>query len=130
MKRILYLAMPYLGATAWGRECNIHAAREVALKLWKRGNIVICPHANTHDVHKRMIEKGHPTLDPVDWYEFDFEMVRRCDFLVLMPGWRKSTGARLERIVAEKEGIRVFEWGDGDKSLEMQGVKWRGDKEV
>ena len=119
-RKLVYLAGPYSGDV----EMNLSAAVDIAAELTNMGFSVICPHANSHWVHLRMIAKGHKTLDPVNWYDFDFEILRRCDFLVLMPNWKESTGARLERVFAEQLGIRVYVWGDKDCSLEMCGIPW------
>ena len=48
------------------------------------------------------------------------EMMRRCDAVLMVPGWRASKGAMAERDEAIKLGIPVFEdlgdlieWGEG-----------------
>jgi len=119
-RKLVYLAGPYTGDV----EKNLSAAVDIAADLTNMGFSVICPHANSHWVHLRMAAKGYAPLDPVNWYEFDFEILLRCDYLVLMPNWKQSTGARLERVFAEQHGIRVYVWGDDDKSLFMQGKQW------
>lgn len=63
MKRsLVYLAGPYSGDI----ENNVLAAIDIAADIVAMGFSVICPHANTHDVHKRMIVKGYPMLDLQD----------------------------------------------------------------
>lgn len=66
---------------------------------------------------------SHPERDKVGWYDFDFEILRRCDLLVMLPRWQESSGARLERCMAERDGIPVYVWEcDSDReSLEHQG---------
>ncbi|MBW2559690.1 MAG: DUF4406 domain-containing protein [Deltaproteobacteria bacterium] len=38
-------------------------------------------------------------------------ILRQCDLVVLIPGWKKSTGAINEWKEALKFGIPVMEWG-------------------
>ena len=121
-RKLAYLAGPYSGDI----EKNLAAAIDIAAQLVELGYSVVCPHANTHYVHLRMIEKGMTPLDPIQWNEFDFEILRRCDILVMMPNWKESTGARLEKVFAEQLGIRVYVWGDKDMSLAFNGIRWDG----
>lgn len=48
----------------------------------------------------------------------DFEMVRRCDCIYMLPGWRASLGAQLERDVAIKDGILVFYHSDEERVIQ------------
>jgi hypothetical protein len=86
--KLAYIAGPY--RTGHGRTVfeNIQAARAVAVKYWKLGYAVICPHSNT---------AFFDGLCPDDtWIEGDLEMLRRCDVVVMMKSWRQSAGARKE----------------------------------
>lgn len=120
-RKLAYLAGPYSGDT----EGNLNAAAGIAAELVNMGYVVICPHTNSHLVHLTMIDKGMTPLDAIQWYEFDFEILRRCDILVLMPNWKESTGARLEKVFAEELGIRVEQW-EFFKKTESDGVPWDG----
>lgn len=54
---------------------------------------------------------GSSTDRTWDWYMREaLKMMLGCDELVLLPGWRESKGACLERHVAEALGILVTEW--------------------
>lgn len=44
------------------------------------------------------------------WYDGYLEMVRRCDAVLLVPGWERSKGALMEKDEADRHGIRVFEY--------------------
>lgn len=35
-------------------------------------------------------------LDREDWLEIDLKTLEKCDAIFMMPGWRKSEGARME----------------------------------
>jgi hypothetical protein len=100
--RLAYVAGPYRAPDEWGVLTNIRNAESVALELWKLGFAVICPHKNTALF-------GGAAPDDV-WLKGDLEMIRRCDLLVLIPGWEASSGSREEKRKAEEWGIPVREW--------------------
>lgn len=99
---IVYLAGPYRADTPRGIVENIQRAEKVALELWAAGYPTICPHKNT-----ALFDGGAP--DEV-WLSGDLEILRRCDVLVLLPGWHESSGSVEEKILAKSLGIPVYEW--------------------
>lgn len=103
MKRIVYLAMPYRGKTTWEIERNVHRAREISLALWKAGNAVVCPHANTAHFDGELPDSV--------WLEGDLAILSRCDILILGPGWESSEGVAAEKEYAELLGIPVKVYG-------------------
>lgn len=44
--------------------------------------------------------------------EGELELVRRSDFVVMLPEWRYSRGAIAERAFAEEIGKTVLEWDE------------------
>ncbi len=101
--KVAFVAGPFRGPNAWEIECNIRRAETVALELWRLGFAVICPHTNS-----RFFQGAAP--DEV-WLKGDLEFLRRCDLVVLAPGWRKSSGTAGEVAEAGRLGIPVLEWG-------------------
>lgn len=97
---IAYLAGPYRASTRAGISRNITRARKAAITLWKLGYVVICPHMNT--AHLDGVVPDQRFLDG------DLEILRRCDLMVMLPGWGLSTGAQAERFVALDAGIPVY----------------------
>lgn len=94
---LLYVAGPYSGDV----EQNISKARAIAVELWKKDHSVICPHMNS----------AHMEGDGIEWETFmqgDYQMIARCDGLVMVPGWENSKGATLEKQYAESLGIPVW----------------------
>lgn len=105
--KLVYTAGPYRSAQGpYGVTKNIRAAEAVAVELWRMGLAVICPHLNTAHLDGAV---GIPYQERC-WIEGDLEMVRRCDGLVLLPGWQHSAGALGEREEAERNALAVFKW--------------------
>lgn len=46
--------------------------------------------------------------DPTEIMRMDLRHVLDCDGIAMLPGWIDSSGARLERVVAESTGRKVF----------------------
>jgi hypothetical protein len=100
--KVVYVAGPFRGHSAWEIEGNIRRAEALALAIWRTGlAAVICPHANT-----RFFQDAAPDWM---WLDGDLELLRRCDAVVLTPDWARSHGARAERRLALDIGIQVFE---------------------
>ena len=47
-----------------------------------------------------------------DYMRKDIAALMRCNCIVMLPGWKKSKGAKLERFIAKALGFVVVEWGD------------------
>lgn len=43
-----------------------------------------------------------------DYMRYDINELTRCDAIYMLRDWRKSKGARLERFIARKIGLKVF----------------------
>jgi len=98
--RVVYIAGPFRGPSAWDIEENIRRAERLALEAWRAGFAVICPHTNT-----RFFQGAAP--DEV-WLEGDLEILRRCDAVLLTSDWERSSGARAEVAAARAARIPVF----------------------
>lgn len=98
--KVAYVAGPYRASHPHAILQNIRRAEAVALKYWKLGYAVICPHMNT-----RLFDGECP--DHV-WLDGDLELLKRCDVLVAMTGWQKSTGATAEIELAKSIGLEVI----------------------
>lgn len=97
---LVYVAGKYRGPNAWAVEQNIRRAEEVAARVWALGHAAICPHANIRHMD------GVATDDV--FLAGTLEMLRRCDAVLLVPGWQESVGARAEVEEAKRRGIPVF----------------------
>lgn len=101
--KVAYIAGPYRADTVAGIVQNIRRAEEVAIKYWKLGYAVICPHKNT------ALFDG--LLPDAFWLTGDMEFIRRLepgnDILVAIEGWEDSTGTRAEIELAEALRIEI-----------------------
>lgn len=98
--RLVYVAGPFRGPTIWDIAENVRNAQRVGLEVARLGYMPVIPHANTHLFHGQ----GNDTF----WLEGTLELLRRCDAVVLVPGWEKSSGTRAEIEEARRCGIPVF----------------------
>ena len=99
--KIIYVAGKYRDRTPYRIEQNISDAMSVALACWQLGYPTICPHGNTRlfdgEVSDTDILKGLITV------------LKRCDILIMTYGWEDSEGSVMERTVAKREGLVVFD---------------------
>ncbi len=97
MKVLVFLSGKYSGDI----DENIQTARNAAIKLWEKGYAVFCPHLNT----------AHFEIDCMceynDYLNGDLEILKRCDEIHMLPGWEKSTGAKIEHDFALKNDIVI-----------------------
>jgi len=99
--KVAYIAGPYRSKDGPnGILNNIYRARQIALKYWKLGYAVICPHMNTAFM-------DGAEADQI-WLDGDLEILRRCDVVVMTPGWRESQGAVREFFEAKIWGIKII----------------------
>ena len=107
-RKVVYLAGPYSDTTEEGRDLNVARAAKVAKRLWIMGVAAICPHLNNYKF------EGNASLGDKNWLEMfeifltgDFEIITRCDAVMMLPGWEKSKGACAEFVFAKWYGIPV-----------------------
>jgi hypothetical protein len=108
--KLIYVAGPYRSPDGEnGVFENIMAARTVATKMAKVAKLAnwggetffpVVPHLNT------MFMGG--VREDQYWLDGDMELLRRCDGVLLMNGWEKSSGAIAEKAEAERLGLPVF----------------------
>ena len=98
--KVAYVAGPYRAKTIYETTQNIEAAKRLAVKLWKKGYAVICPHTNS------ALMDG-ACADSV-FLDGGLELLRRSDFVVLLDGWKDSSGTIKEVELANELDIPVY----------------------
>ncbi|AXH46894.1 hydrolase [Mycobacterium phage Aminay] len=93
-QRVYYIAGPMTGYPEW----NHPAFYNMAARLRCAGHRVVCP-AELHDASDEIAW---------DWYlRRDLAELVKCTHMLLLPGWERSKGARLEHTVAEALGLGI-----------------------
>ena len=105
--KILYISGPFspLPGDAdplHSTEHNILQASRYALLAARKGWAPFCPHKNTSGFHHV------PDLSEEFWLECCLEYVRRCDAVLMIPGWERSEGAKREYYLAHALGKPIF----------------------
>ena len=98
--KVVYIAGPFRASTPWGVECNVRNAEVMALAVAACGAMPMCPHTNTRFFDGQLTAEF--------WLAGTLELLRRCDALVLVDGWEKSSGTRAEVNEAARLGLPVF----------------------
>lgn len=100
---VIYVAGPYRGPSREAIELNIQVARKVGALAARKGWSPIIPHANTG--HLDVIV---PDCSEQFWLDATLELMRRCDALVLCPGWKLSSGTCAEIDEARRLGMPIY----------------------
>jgi hypothetical protein len=104
--KVVYVAGRFRGKTAWHVAENVRAAEQVGYHVAAAGAMPLIPHANTAHFDGTMTAEF--------WLEGTMELLRRCDAVMMVPGWLDSKGALAERAEAQRIGLPVFSAGDYD----------------
>lgn len=95
-KAVIYIASPY---TLGDKQTNVDKQRSVAHALLDFGYCPVAP-LLSHYLEEMRPRPWH------EWIQMDFELIRRCDALLRLPG--ESKGADMEVALARQLGMPVF----------------------
>jgi hypothetical protein len=98
---LIFVSGPYRAPTAWERDRNIHAAREIGAMIAMAGGYPVIPHSNTSHFDGLATDEL--------WLDGTMELLRRCHAVVLMSNWHHSSGARAEAGEAERLGLPMLD---------------------
>jgi len=98
--KLVYTCGPFTAATHWLIKQNVDAAEKYSLEIAKLGAMPVCPH--------KMTDNFHGLLTPEFWYEATLQLMRRCDAVLLLPGWDRSKGAMEEWEEAKRLKLPMF----------------------
>ncbi len=101
--KLVYIAGRYTGVTPDAVNLNCRAAEFMGRLARERGWYPVIPHMNTE-----AWDSEHKDTDADWYYENTLELLRRCDAVLMVPGWQESTGARGEHDEALRRGMPVW----------------------
>lgn len=92
---------------------NVRVAGRYGIEVWRRGYVALVPHTLTYlDPRQQRRDGGIADIDPGIFMDGELELVRRSDFMVLLPEWHHSRGAIAEKAFAESIGKSVLTWDE------------------
>jgi len=98
--KLAFISGPYRSSNGKTILENVRHAEKYAIKYWRLGYAVICPHLNT---------AFFDGLAPDNiWLQGDLEILKRCDVIVMIPGWEKSSGSKQEYHLALNYGLEII----------------------
>lgn len=95
-----YLSAAMSAPTALRRSALRAMAIAVSHELWEHEVLHYCPHANSPAI-------GLTDVDYEKWMAMDIEVIRRCDWILMLGEWGTSYGCRREFNVAQALKIPV-----------------------
>lgn len=97
-KPVVYISGPVTGYEEW----NFPAFHRAADRLREHGFAVVNPAENI----------GGEADMTAEWFlGLDIMMiVTRCDYIVMLPGWRDSRGAKIELLAAHGVGLPAYRY--------------------
>jgi hypothetical protein len=104
--KVVYIAGPFRGPDHFAIHRNIVEAEALAWRVWAKlskwrlGSCALCPHLNTAHFQNSLPDNV--------WLEGDLVLISRCDAVVLVEGWEKSSGTMVEYKYAKEHDIPVM----------------------
>jgi hypothetical protein len=110
--KLAYIAGPYRAKTEYEVHCNIQRAEKAAVRAWRSGYAVICPHKNS--AYMGGVVPDESILAG------DLAMLRRCDVIILCGGWEFSEGAKGELALARELGLPICDYDEARDRIVMR----------
>ena len=101
---LIYLASPYNDKDESVRQKRFEDVCQAASALMRQGYIIYSPIAHNHP----LVKFGLPTGWDY-WERYDSVFLKKCDelWVLMLPGWKKSTGVKAEIKIALDKGMPV-----------------------
>lgn len=100
--KLVYITGPRVGSDYHQTDRHIGYAREWAEKLARAGHAFYCPQLNT--AHFDVVA---PDISNDFWREMDLKILRRCDAVLLVPGWDNDDVTKRDVHYANTWGIPI-----------------------
>ena len=91
--KVIYIAGPFRGKTAWEVEKNIRAAEEIGFEIAQLGAIPLIPHTLYRFFNGELTDQF--------WLDATMGLLKRSDAIYMLPRWPYSSGSRAEKEYAE-----------------------------
>lgn len=99
----VYISGPIAPRNGKPIEENVLAGVYAFIKLTQLGIPSFCPHLGA------MFPSCHSEVSYQTWMDYDLAVIDRCTHMLMLPGWRESSGSRQEREYAEGLEMPIFE---------------------
>lgn len=99
-KLVVYIAGRFRAKDGWLINENVFVAEKAGRGVARLGGMPLVPHS----IGAHMAG----TEDDTFWLTGTLELMRRCDLVLVLPGWEDSQGARGEIAEAERIGLPVI----------------------
>jgi hypothetical protein len=106
LKKLVYVSGPYTAATVERTLEHIKQAEIAGDAIRSGGSYALVVHSEGLPYAKGELDDTHGAQY---WYEETLEKMRRCDAVVMLPGWQQSIGCLNEYAEAKRLGIPVYE---------------------
>jgi hypothetical protein len=100
--KVVYVAGALIADDHYKIRLNIDRAAAVGLEVAKLGAAPLIPHTNTGAWFIG-------TITHEFWYEATLALLRRCDAMILVPGWQGSKGTQAEIDEALARKMPIFD---------------------
>ncbi|MGB1373651.1 MAG: DUF4406 domain-containing protein [Aequoribacter sp.] len=98
--KLIYIAGPFRADTHWWVEQNCRIVEHYARLVFLAGGFPVAPHLIGRHLDGEVADDAA--------LGGSIELMRRCDAILLAPGWENSKGSLAEKAEAERLGIRIF----------------------
>ncbi len=102
----LYLATPYTSHLPEVREHRFRQARQATGWLMGKGLVAYSPIAHSHPIHQ-LCDLPH-AWDFWSRVDYRFIDASRALMILMIPGWRSSTGVNAELVYAREKGKPIW----------------------
>lgn len=112
-KKVAYISGPISGL----QNGNVEAFALAQKKLEEQDYIVVNPHEASKEVYDKWAKLDCTTQENKDqmWKEFmivDIRHLTLCTHVFVLPGWETSKGSNLEILIAQKLGLKIYNYKD------------------
>lgn len=105
--KLIFICHPYTPKNGYSMEDNLHLGALICKEVLDLGLTIISPIHHSHSIDQQQKQ------DPELWYEQALRLLKKCDVILMCPGWQNSKGCKLEYKKAIEWGIKIIEYKNG-----------------